>query len=76
VRLDRGDAEALSDLCRAAELSRRQDGAVLHWLATAQFQGGEFDAALATQTEAATLRPEDADIAEQLRDFEKAVNGR
>jgi tetratricopeptide (TPR) repeat protein/transglutaminase-like putative cysteine protease len=76
VRLERGDKEALADLARAALLSKRGDGWILHWLAAAQFQAGQYDKALATQTEAAQLRPQEAEIVEQLREFEKAVQGR
>jgi tetratricopeptide (TPR) repeat protein/transglutaminase-like putative cysteine protease len=73
VRFERGRAGALDDLTRAAELSQRKDGTILHWLAAALFHGGRKDEALTTQREAAKLRPKDAELTEQLREFEKAV---
>jgi tetratricopeptide (TPR) repeat protein/transglutaminase-like putative cysteine protease len=73
VRLERLHKDALADLARAAELSGRGDGAILHWLATAQFQVGLREQALATQREAVRLRPGDAEAAEQLRHFEQAA---
>jgi tetratricopeptide (TPR) repeat protein/transglutaminase-like putative cysteine protease len=71
VRLERLDERALTDLERAAHLTRRVDAKVLHWLATAEHQSGQDAAALATQTEAAKLRPNDPEIAEQLKEFQK-----
>ncbi len=73
VRLERLDRDALADLSRAAELSRRGDGVILHWLAAAQFQSGLRAQALATQGEAVKLRPHDPELAEQLRAFRKAA---
>ncbi|HEY1860267.1 MAG TPA: DUF3857 domain-containing protein [Gemmataceae bacterium] len=73
VRLERVDAKALADLEQAAKLSKREDAAVLHWLALAQSQAGKTDEALATQREAAKLKPADREIAEQLRDLEKSA---
>jgi tetratricopeptide (TPR) repeat protein len=72
VRLERGDARALADLEKAAELSRRQDGGVLHWLAAALFQAGRGKDAVVTQREALQRRPGDGELAEQLRRFEEA----
>src|SRR5262249_2498232 len=72
VRLERLEKGALADLTRAAELCRRGDGLMLHWLAAAQFQAGQRAQALATQREAVRLRPADADLAEQLQQFERA----
>jgi tetratricopeptide (TPR) repeat protein/transglutaminase-like putative cysteine protease len=72
VRLERGDREGLADLTRAAELSGRKDAAILHWLATGLFQAGDAVEALAVQREAVRLRPQDAELAEQLREFERA----
>ena len=72
VRLERLEKDALADLTRAAELSRRGDGVVLHWLAAAQFQAGQRGQALATQRAAVRLHPGDAELAEQLRQFERA----
>jgi tetratricopeptide (TPR) repeat protein len=71
VRLERGAAGALADLEKAAELSQRQDAAVLHWLARALFQAGKFKEALAAQREAVRLSPGHGEYAEQLRTFEK-----
>ncbi|MCI0458320.1 MAG: tetratricopeptide repeat protein [Gemmataceae bacterium] len=73
VRLERVDRDALADLTRAAELSRRGDGVILHWLAAAQFQSGLRAQALATQREAVQLRPHDPELAEQLSTFRKAA---
>jgi tetratricopeptide (TPR) repeat protein len=73
VRLERLDRDALADLAKAAELSRRKDGSILHWLAAAQFQAGMRVEALATQREALKLRPEDPEVIEQARQFEKAA---
>src|SRR5207249_3689935 len=41
VRLERGGDGALADLERAAELTHRRDGIVLHHLAAAQRQAGK-----------------------------------
>ncbi len=75
VRLERLQRDALADLTRAAELSRRGDGVILHWLAAAQFQAGQRGQALQTQREAVRLRPGDTELAEQLRQFERALPG-
>jgi tetratricopeptide (TPR) repeat protein len=72
VRLERGEAGALGDLERAATLTRREDGVILHWLAGALFEAGRFEDALTVQRRAVELRPQDALVAEQLRAFEKA----
>jgi Flp pilus assembly protein TadD len=56
-------------------LSRRGDGVILHWLAAAQFQAGQREQALQTQRAAVRLRPGDAELAEQLRQFERASPG-
>jgi tetratricopeptide (TPR) repeat protein len=73
VRLERLHKDALADLAKAAKLSRRSDGEILHWLAAAQFQVGQREQALATQRAAVLLRPGDAEAAEQLRQFEQAA---
>jgi tetratricopeptide (TPR) repeat protein len=75
VRLERLQRDALVDLTRAAELSRRGDGVILHWLAASQFQAGFREQALQTQREAVRIRPGDAEVAEQLRQFERAWPG-
>ena len=74
VRLERADADALADLDRAALLTRRQDGTLLHWLAAAEFHAGEHALALATQREALKLLPTDSEIHDQLREFQKMAN--
>jgi hypothetical protein len=72
VRLERGEpALALADLDRAAQLSKRRDGVVLHWLAAAQLDLGRTQEALQTQQQAAQLRPDDEVIRQQLRDIEE-----
>jgi tetratricopeptide (TPR) repeat protein/transglutaminase-like putative cysteine protease len=74
VLLERGQASALDDLARAAQLTGRRDARVLHWLATALAQQGRHGDALATQREAVKLQPNDRDLQEQLRDLEKATS--
>jgi len=71
VRLERDEAGAVSDLERAATLSNREDGVILHWLAVALFEAGRPDDARIVQKRALQLRPMDADLADQLRAFEK-----
>jgi tetratricopeptide (TPR) repeat protein len=75
VRLERENEGALADLEKAASLSERRDAEVLHTLADALFRLGRVKEALTTQREAAKLKPADSEIAEQLRQFEKAVGG-
>jgi tetratricopeptide (TPR) repeat protein len=70
VRLERGDAQALADLEKAAALGGRQDAAVLHWLAAALYQAGRGKDAVATQREALQRRPGEREFAAQLRRFE------
>jgi tetratricopeptide (TPR) repeat protein len=71
IRLERGELQALPDLKRAAELSRHEDATVLHWLATALYQAGQRDEALAIQRQAVKLRPQDSELVEQLRAWER-----
>jgi tetratricopeptide (TPR) repeat protein len=73
VRVERGEAGALEDLEKAAELTARKDADVLHALADALFRTGKVDRAVALQREALRLRPRDREIAEQLAVFEKAT---
>lgn len=75
IRHERGDKEALADLTKAAELTRRKDPRVLHALAAALLQAGKKDDALATQREAAKLKPDDKEIAEQLKELENGKSG-
>jgi tetratricopeptide (TPR) repeat protein len=70
VRLERAAAGGLQDLEKAARLTQRKDGVILHWLAAAQVNANQRDAALATQKEAAILRPDDRMIQEQLKQLE------
>jgi tetratricopeptide (TPR) repeat protein len=73
ARLERGENGAVADLTRAAELSGGKDATVLHWLAAAMYRDGALNEALRTQREAVKLRPRDAELAEQLKELEKAV---
>jgi tetratricopeptide (TPR) repeat protein/transglutaminase-like putative cysteine protease len=73
VRLERGESGALEDLEKAAELTKGNDGDVLHALAEALFRAGKTDRAVALQRQAARLKPHDREIAEQLAAFEKAA---
>jgi tetratricopeptide (TPR) repeat protein len=75
VRLERGDKEALADLTKDAELSKRKDADVLHILPVALFQAGRIDQALTAQRAAVQLKPKDTEMAEQLAAFEKAKQG-
>jgi tetratricopeptide (TPR) repeat protein len=70
VRLERGAAGALDDLERAATLSQRRDGVILHHLAAALHQAGRRGDAVRTQRDALGLRPGDAEVREQLTVFE------
>jgi tetratricopeptide (TPR) repeat protein len=70
ARLERGESSALADLEQAAALSQRKDGTILHWLAAAQHQAGKHDDALASQRQAALLRPRDPELLRQLQAFE------
>jgi tetratricopeptide (TPR) repeat protein len=73
VRLERQDANALTDLVQAAQLSRRSDAAILHWLAAAQFKAGKLDEAIATEQEAIKLNAHEPEFQEQLREFQKSM---
>jgi tetratricopeptide (TPR) repeat protein len=73
VRFERGQNTALADLLRAAELSQRNDPVSLHWLAAAQFRAKAYEEALRTQHEAVRLRPDDAELRQQLQTIENAV---
>jgi tetratricopeptide (TPR) repeat protein/transglutaminase-like putative cysteine protease len=72
VRFERGTDGALTDLSRAAELTRRKDASILHALAAALCQAQRRDEALAAQREAVKLRPGDPEMVEQLRQMEHA----
>src|SRR5208337_803934 len=73
VGLERGQKKSLADLKKAAELSQRQDAAILHWLAASLYQQGKKDDALTAQREALKLKPDDKELAEQLEQFEKGT---
>jgi tetratricopeptide (TPR) repeat protein len=75
VRLERGQADAVADLERAATLTRRQDAAVLHWLAAALSQAGRAQDALTVQREAVQRSPHDPELIEQLHELEKGQQG-
>jgi tetratricopeptide (TPR) repeat protein/transglutaminase-like putative cysteine protease len=72
VRFERATDGALDDLTRAAALSHRKDGLILHALAAAQLRAGHRAEALATQREAVKLCPKDTDLQEQLKEIERA----
>jgi tetratricopeptide (TPR) repeat protein/transglutaminase-like putative cysteine protease len=72
VRLERSDPGAAADLEKAAALSGGKDPDVLHALADAHYRAGNRERALQLQRQAAKLRPDDREIAEQLAVFEKA----
>lgn len=72
VRLERADPRALGDLAAAANLSK-SDPWVLHWYAAALAKANRIDEAVARQREAVRLLPNNADLAEQLRDLERAA---
>jgi tetratricopeptide (TPR) repeat protein len=71
VRQERGSEGALADLVKAAELSGRQDAAVLHALSEALAAVGRAGEALKAAREAVKLRPRDAELAEHLAALEK-----
>jgi tetratricopeptide (TPR) repeat protein/transglutaminase-like putative cysteine protease len=73
VRLERNSPDALADLTQAAQLSRRVDPAILHWLAAAQFKAGKLDEAIATEQEAIKLNGHETEFQEQLREFQKSM---
>src|SRR5260370_6172035 len=73
VRLEREQKGALDDLTRAAQLSRRRDASILHWLAAAQFRGRKAHEAIATQQEAIKLNGHDPEFQQQLHEFQKSM---
>jgi tetratricopeptide (TPR) repeat protein len=75
VRLERASKAALADLEKAADLSKRRDATILHWYAAALSQAGRQREALTMQREAVQQKPDDPEIAEQLRELEKAQGG-
>ncbi len=71
LRLEQGNINAaLSDLRKATEFSKREDPTVLHWLAAALLEAGRTKDAVETQRLALLLRPNDAELQEQLRRME------
>jgi tetratricopeptide (TPR) repeat protein/transglutaminase-like putative cysteine protease len=73
VRLERGEAGAIDDLEKAAELTEHKDAKVLHALADALFRAGKTERALSLQRDAVRLQPMDRELADQLAAFEKAA---
>jgi tetratricopeptide (TPR) repeat protein/transglutaminase-like putative cysteine protease len=72
ARLEQANVQqALSDLRKATELSRREDAIVLHWFAAALLDAGRAKEAVETQRLALLLRPNDAELQDQLRRMEK-----
>jgi tetratricopeptide (TPR) repeat protein len=75
VRLEQGNLDAaLIDLRKGAELSKRQDAVALHWLAAALLESGRAKEAMETQRLALLLRPNDAELQDQLRRIEMALS--
>jgi tetratricopeptide (TPR) repeat protein len=73
LKLEQGNINAaLSDLRKATEFSKREDPAVLHWLAVGLLEAGRTKEAVETQRLALLLRPNDAELQEQLRRMEMA----
>jgi tetratricopeptide (TPR) repeat protein len=71
ARLEQGNVNAaLGDLRKATELSKREDPVVLHWFAAALLESGRTKEAVETQRLALLLRPNDAELQEQLRRME------
>jgi tetratricopeptide (TPR) repeat protein len=73
VLLERGDKKGLNDLEHAASLSARRNARVLHDLASAYAAANRQAEALAAQREAASLRPDDPVISEQLAELVSAA---
>jgi tetratricopeptide (TPR) repeat protein len=73
VRFERVEAGAVTDLTRAAELTRRADAAILQALAAALWREHRREDALTALREAVKLRPKDVEIAEQLKEMERAT---
>ncbi|OAI48068.1 hypothetical protein AYO44_01305 [Planctomycetaceae bacterium SCGC AG-212-F19] len=71
VRAERGVDGDVADLKQAAELSEGKDATILHWLAATQWRHGAKDEARTTQRKALELRPNDPELLDQLREFEK-----
>ncbi len=72
ARLEQANVKlALSDLRKATELSQREDPIVLHWFAAALLDAGRTKEAVETQRLALLLRPNDAELQDQLRRMEK-----
>ena len=69
VRLERESPEAFADLEKAAALNGRKDAATLHALAAAHAKAGRTQKAIETQQEAVKLKPNDPEMAEQLKEL-------
>jgi tetratricopeptide (TPR) repeat protein len=71
ARLEQGNVNgALSDLRKATEFSKREDAIILHWFAAALLDAGRMKEAIETQRLALLLRPNDAELQDQLRRME------
>ncbi len=80
ARMEQGKGEAaVDDLRKAAQLSKREDAVILHWLAAGLLEAGRTKEAVEAQRLALLLRPNDAEMQEQLRRIEmvqaKDTNG-
>jgi tetratricopeptide (TPR) repeat protein/transglutaminase-like putative cysteine protease len=73
VRQERGQAGALGEMEKAAELSGRQDAGILHGLSECLAAAGRLEDALKAAREAVKLRSDDAELAEHLAALEKAA---
>ncbi|MBI2806168.1 MAG: DUF3857 domain-containing protein [Planctomycetes bacterium] len=75
VQLEQGkSAAAVTTLRRATQLTQSKDALVLHWLAAALLEEGRTREAIETQRLATLLRPDDAQMREQLRRMEKRLS--
>jgi tetratricopeptide (TPR) repeat protein len=74
IRVERDQREGLADLRKAVELTAESNAQMLHWLATALIREKQIDSARAIQLKAVKLRPEDAEIREQLRQIEDTLS--
>ncbi len=71
IDLERGKPSALTDLQKAAMLTRNRDAETLAALADALSTAGRIDEALKTARSALALRPADKEIGEQVRNLEE-----
>jgi tetratricopeptide (TPR) repeat protein/transglutaminase-like putative cysteine protease len=71
IRYEAAHKDATADLQKAVELSERKDAMMLHWLATSLAADGKREEAKKVEKEAAQLLPDNAEIAELLKELEK-----